>query len=127
MKTSFKLELNAIERLGHGVRGLRQGARTLELCPTSNVVTGQYKSFSEHPIDQLHRNQRLVTVNTDGLTFCFAVAEGLSEEYFNLQETFGWSLDDFYTVNVNAVVASSFDASTKEDLLKQLRRAYLGE
>jgi adenosine deaminase len=123
----LKLEAHSIARLGHGVRGRRQGSRTLELCPTSNVVTGQYESFAHHPIDQLHKSQMSVTVNTDGLTFCFAVVEGLSEEYFNLQETFGWSLNDFYAVNVNAVSASSFDSSTKEDLLRKLRRSYLGE
>lgn len=122
-----KLESHAIERLGHGVRGRRQGARTLELCPTSNVVTGQYESFAQHPIDDLHKSKMSVTVNTDGLTFCFTVVEGLSEEYFKLQETFGWSLEDFYTVNVNAVTASAFDKSTKEELVRQLRRSYLGE
>jgi adenosine deaminase len=122
-----KLEEHGIQRLGHGVRGRRQGARTLELCPTSNVVTGQYESFALHPIDQLFRSNMSVTVNTDGLTFCFTVVEGLSEEYFNLQETFGWGLKEFYAVNANGVAASCFDSSTKEDLLRKLRHSYLGE
>jgi adenosine deaminase len=122
-----KLEEHCIQRLGHGVRGGRQGARTLELCPTSNVVTGQYASFDLHPIDSLLRNQMSVTVNTDGLTFCFSIVEGLSEEYFNLQETFGWGSKEFLAVNVNAVEASSFDSPTKDDLLRKLRHSYLGE
>jgi adenosine deaminase len=91
------------------------------------VVTGQYESFALHPIDSLLRNQMCVTVNTDGLTFCFTTAEGLSEEYFNLQETFGWGSKEFLAVNVNAVEASSFDQSTKDDLLRKLRHSYLGE
>ena len=121
-----KLEENDIDRLGHGVRGDEQGERTAECCPTSNVVTGQFKSIAKHPIDRLFRKKRRVTVNTDGLTFCFSVPEGLSEEYFNLQETFGWGSQEFYAVNVNAVEASAFEQPVKELLLEQLRACYLG-
>lgn len=120
-----KLAEHGIDRLGHGVRGDEQGERTIECCPTSNVVTGQYKSIAKHPIDRHFRKKRRVTVNTDGLTFCFSVPEGLSEEYFNLQETFGWGSQEFYAVNVNAVMASAFDQSVKESLLEQLRACYL--
>ncbi len=122
-----KLEENGIDRLGHGVRGDEQGDRTLECCPTSNVVTGQYASIAAHPIDRLYRKKKKVTVNTDGLTFCFSVPEGLSEEYFNLHETFGWGLQEFHAVNVNAVLASAFDPQQKESLLKLLSSVYLSD
>jgi adenosine deaminase len=119
-----RLEQLAIQRLGHGMRGSSQGARTLEVCPTSNVVTGQIGNLSEHPVDGLYRQGHKVTINTDGLTLCFSVPEGLSHEYTNLNNTFGWDKEEFFATNVNAVKASSFDHQTKEDLLEQLREAY---
>jgi adenosine deaminase len=121
-----RLEQLDIRRLGHGMRGASQGTRTLEICPTSNVVTGQIGNLAEHPIDALYRKGHAVTINTDGLTLCFSVPEGLSHEYTNLHNSFGWDKEEFYATNVNAVRASSFDQQTKEDLLEQLRQGYSG-
>src|SRR5262249_10847605 len=46
------LEHYNLRRIGHGIRGDRQGDRVLEQCPTSNVVTGQVASIEAHPIDR---------------------------------------------------------------------------
>ena len=111
-----------IKRIGHGIRGNRQGHRVLEVCPTSNVVTGQVGSFAEHPIDRLYRERKLVTVNTDGTLF---TEVNLTGEYVKLQAHFGWGLAELYSVNATALEASFFSAGEKEALRSRLDRAYL--
>ncbi len=108
-------------RIGHGFRGRRQGQRVLEICPTSNVVTGQVSSFEKHPINDLHRAGKLVTVNTDGTLF---TQVQLTDEYAKIIETFGWNRSDFLTVNLTALEASSFSNRVKQRLRAQLRKAY---
>jgi adenosine deaminase len=118
-----KLALYEIDRIGHGIKGDQQGVAFLEICPTSNIVTGQIADYSSHPIDRLYVNGHLVTVSTDGLTL--TGLSGLSHEYSKLRDTFAWGLQHFYNVNVNAVKASSFDEQTKTLLFNQLQKAYL--
>jgi len=108
-------------RIGHGFRGNRQGKRVLEVCPTSNVVTGQVASLAAHPVDRLHREGKRVTVNTDGTLF---TEVQLTDEYLKLQETFGWTLADFLTVNLTALEASSLSQKEKSRLRAVLKRAY---
>ncbi len=108
-------------RIGHGFRGNRQGNRLLEVCPTSNVVTGQVASFGEHPIDRLYREGKRVTVNTDGTLF---TEVQLSDEYRKLQEEFGWTPADLLAVNLHALEGSSFSKRDKSRLRALLKRAY---
>ncbi len=112
---------SGLMRIGHGFRGNRQGNRLLEICPTSNVVTGQVVSFGDHPIDRLHREGKRVTVSTDGTLF---TEVHLTDEYLKLQEHFGWKPADFLKVNLTAVEGSSFSLRTKARLRAQLKRAY---
>ncbi|MFX5574750.1 hypothetical protein ABTD77_20125, partial [Acinetobacter baumannii] len=56
---------------------------------------------------------------------CFSVPEGLSHEYTNLHNTFGWDKAEFHSTNINAVRASSFDEKVKQDLLLELEEAYV--
>ncbi|SRR5579875_436220 len=117
-----RLNEAGICRIGHGDRGDCQGDRVLEVCPTSNVVTGQYPSFAEHPVDRFYRAGKRVTVNTDGTLF---TRTDLTGEYLRLQKYFGWGLRDFYTVNVTALEATSFDEATKARLRAKLDEVYL--
>lgn len=112
---------NGALRIGHGFRGNRQGNRVLEICPTSNVVTGQVASFGKHPINRLHREGKRVTVNTDGTLF---TEVQLTDEYLKLQEEFGWTLADFLAVNLTALEGSSFSKRDKARLRAVLKRAY---
>lgn len=108
-----------IRRLGHGMRGSLQGDRILEVCPSSNCVTGQIRNFSEHPIDALYRQGRRVTVNTDGTLF---TRSDLSNEYLLLNRYFNWGKKEFLAVNETALECSSF--SNKSELLAKLRQVY---
>lgn len=110
-------------RVGHGIRGDRQGERVLEVCPTSNVVTGQVPSLADHPIDRLLKSGRKVTVNTDGTLF---TRVQLTDEYALLVETFGWGLAELSAVNVNAANASSFSKREKQAMRAKIRRSYKG-
>ena len=107
------------ERLGHGVRivdditgpqGEEQLGRLasyirdrripLELCPTSNVNTGVVPSIAAHPIGLLRRLRFRVTVNTDNRLMSNTT---MSAEFAKLHEAFGYGLDDFRWLTVNAM------------------------
>ena len=112
------VQLCGAERLGHGVRivdditgpegqeslgrlaaFVRDRRIPLELCPTSNVNTGVCASISEHPIGMLRRLRFRVTVNTDNRLMS---ATSMSKEFGQLHEAFGWTVDDFEWLTVNA-------------------------
>jgi adenosine deaminase len=108
------------ERLGHGVRivddiavaddGMPKLGRLaafvrdrrvpLELCPTSNVHTGAAPSIGEHPIGRLADLRFRVTVNTDNRLMSGVT---LSDEFMNLRDAFGWGLDRFEWLTLNAM------------------------
>jgi adenosine deaminase len=107
------------ERLGHGVRlvdditgpsGEEQLGRLaayvrdrripLELCPTSNVNTGVCASIADHPIGMLRRLRFRVTVNTDNRLMSDT---SMTNEMVQLHAAFGWGLDDFEWLTVNAM------------------------
>ena len=107
------------ERLGHGVRivdditgepGHEQLGRLatyvrdrripLELCPTSNVNTGVCASVAEHPIGMLRRLRFRVTVNTDNRLMSDTL---MSNEFQQLSDAFGWGIDDFEWLTINAM------------------------
>jgi len=107
------------ERLGHGVRivdditgapgeehlgrlaaFIRDRRIPLELCPTSNVGTGVCASIAEHPIGMLRRLRFRVTVNTDNRLMS---ATSMTNEFAQLGDAFGWGLDDFEWLTINAM------------------------
>ncbi|MGD9683053.1 MAG: adenosine deaminase [Candidatus Obscuribacterales bacterium] len=120
--TDIKLiAAHKIRRIGHGIKG--DWGQFLEVCPTSNEVTGQVASFKDHPIDRFLKEGKLVTVNTDGTLF---TEVQLSDEYRKLQRAFGWGDREFLQVNLNAVAASSFSRAVKAQLRRKLREGYRG-
>jgi adenosine deaminase len=110
-----------IRRVGHGFRGNRQGDLWLEICPTSNVVTGQVDRLEDHKIDRLLREGRLVTLNTDGTLLTLVQ---LTDECMNMRRVFGWGRRQFYTVFTNALDASSFSPEQKLVLRAKGARSY---
>jgi adenosine deaminase len=113
------VQLCGAERLGHGVRivdditgppgqerlgrlaaYVRDRRIPLELCPTSNVNTGVCASISDHPIGLLRRQRFRVTVNTDNRLMS---ATSMTQEFRQLADAFGYRLDDFEWLTVNAM------------------------
>jgi adenosine deaminase len=107
------------ERLGHGVRivddisgepgaevlgrlasYVRDRRIPLELCPTSNVNTGVVPSIALHPIGLLRRLRFRVTVNTDNRLMSDT---SMSNEFAQLHAAFGYGVDDFRWLTVNAM------------------------
>ncbi|HEX6873555.1 MAG TPA: adenosine deaminase [Micromonosporaceae bacterium] len=113
------------DRLGHGVRIIddieaSDGVRTdpaqvrlgrlaayvrdkripLEMCPTSNVMTGAAKSIAEHPIGLLRRLYFRVTINTDNRLMS---GTSMTKEFAQLAEAFGYGWSDFQWFTVNAM------------------------
>ncbi|HEY4028085.1 MAG TPA: adenosine deaminase [Candidatus Dormibacteraeota bacterium] len=65
------------ERIAHGARAvedpvlvahLAEHGIVLDLCPTSNVCLGVYRSLAEHPLRRLHQSGVPITVNSDDPT-----------------------------------------------------------
>jgi adenosine deaminase len=113
------VQLCGAERLGHGVRitddivgdlGLERLGRLasfvrdrripLELCPTSNVNTGVCASIADHPIGMLRRLRFRVTLNTDNRLMSNT---SMTREMEQLGDAFGWGLDDFEWITINAM------------------------
>ena len=108
------------ERLGHGVRivddisfdtngkpqlgrlaaYIRDRRLPLELCPTSNVHTGAVGSNAEHPIGLLRELGFRVTLNTDNRLMSDV---SMTSEMMALHQAFGWNLEDFQWITVNAM------------------------
>ncbi len=88
------------ERLGRLAAYVRDRRICLELCPTSNVNTGVCDSIAEHPIGMLRRLRFRVTVNTDNRLMSDT---SMSNEMIQLHRAFGWSLDDFEWLTLNAM------------------------
>lgn len=88
------------ERLGRLAAYIRDRRICLELCPTSNVNTGVAASIAEHPIGMLRRLRFRVTVNTDNRLMSDT---SMSNEMIQLHRAFGWGLDDFEWLTINAM------------------------
>jgi adenosine deaminase len=117
-------------RIGHGVRSfedeklithLKQHKIHLEICPTCNVQINIYDTYQDHPVDKLYRSGVSLNINTDCRTICNI---SLNREYEKLQQNFGWTMDDFYTTNVNALQAAFIPDEVKAILLAKLKAGY---
>jgi len=86
------IRLLGVERIGHGVRAIEdtslvahmaEGRIPIEVCPTSNIRTGLYKSYAGHPLKALFEAGVPVSLNTDDPTF---FGTTLVDEYVHLRE-----------------------------------------
>ena len=87
-------------RLGRLAAYVRDKRIPLEMCPTSNVMTGAAKSIAEHPIGLLRRLHFRVTVNTDNRLMS---GTSMTREFAELADAFGYGLADFQWFTVNAM------------------------
>jgi adenosine deaminase len=124
------LEYFGPSRIGHGVRSiedyklvehLQKHKIHLEICPSCNVQIDLYKTYADHPIDELYKAGVSLSINTDAPTI---VDITLTKEYEKLQEVFGWTIDDFYKCNVYALEAAFIPVALKLELLAKLKLGY---
>ncbi|MFF5205385.1 adenosine deaminase [Streptosporangium sp. NPDC000396] len=114
------------ERIGHGiacledprlVAHLRETQIPLEVCPTSNVCTGQVAHIKEHPLPRLLEEGLFVTLNSDDPPM---FATTLSQEYRIAAEVFGLDREALTALARNAVNASFLDAPGKQAILAEI-------
>ncbi|MFO7447320.1 MAG: adenosine deaminase [Ignavibacteriaceae bacterium] len=119
------------QRIGHGVRSTEDARLIeyviknnihLEVCPTSNILTGIYRNYSEHPVNHLFNAGVSIGINTDGRSL---INVSLTDEYIKLAEAFNWQGKHFYACNINALNHTFLPGKEKEEFKKVLDGEYL--
>jgi adenosine deaminase len=117
-------------RIGHGARSIEDAGLVnhlkekrihLEICPSCNVQTSMYDQYKDHPVDQLKKQGVSLNINTDCRTI---VNVTLSNEYSKLQQTFGWTKENFLECNINALKAAFISDELKATLINKLKEGY---
>jgi adenosine deaminase len=118
------------QRIAHGVRSLEDArlvaeleARrvALDICPTSNVLTGAVPRLQDHPLRALHGAGVAVTVSSDDpLVFDTAV----TSEVAILHRVLGFSWRDIAGMQAAAARHSFLPMEEREALAGRLRDAW---
>ncbi|MBN1178826.1 MAG: adenosine deaminase [Anaerolineae bacterium] len=116
--------LNAT-RIGHGVRVVensevvrfvRERGVVLEVCPTSNLLTGVVRSLTHHPLPDLFSLGIKVTINTDDPSVCDTT---LSDEYMVAINVSNLNLDHIQLALFNAIDAAFLTDAEKHTLRRK--------
>ena len=117
-----------VTRISHGVRAaedpalvreLAERGIVLEVCPTSNVATGVYGDYAEHPLPLLREAGVKVTLGSDDPPWFGATIGG---EYRVARERLGYGDRQLEDVTRTAVEAAFGDDGLKHALLDRLIR-----
>ncbi|MFB9623905.1 adenosine deaminase [Nonomuraea helvata] len=114
------------ERIGHGINcladprlvaHLRDTQLPLDVCPTSNLRTGQIARIEDHPLPRMLEEGLYVTLNSDDPPM---FATTLAEEYRVAAHTFGFGRQELAQLSRNGVQASYLAQERKQALLKEI-------
>ncbi len=114
------------ERIGHGlscladpalVAYLRESQIPLEVCPTSNVCTGQVPDLAAHPLPRMLAEGLFVTLNSDDPPM---FGTSLSQEYRRAAAVLGLSRGQLAGLAMNAARASFLDRAAKQALIEEI-------
>ncbi|MEU7748525.1 adenosine deaminase [Nonomuraea sp. NPDC049158] len=114
------------ERIGHGiscledprlVAHLRETQLPLDVCPTSNLRTGQVARIEEHPLPRLLEEGLFVTLNSDDPPM---FATTLAGEYRVAAHVFGLGEPELVQLARNGVNASFLPPARKQALLAEI-------
>lgn len=120
------ISLLPVSRLGHGVRSIEDKELVaeiadrkivLEICPNSNLHTGVYDSFADHPFLDLKEAGCRVTLNSDDPPFFFS---RIGKEYADAATHFGLDNAALREITRTAIEGSFVDQDTKAELLSRL-------
>lgn len=115
------------DRIGHGVRVLEDPAITnilvereiaLEVCPSSNVLSGIVPNLADHPLSELIKQGLKVTINTDDPIICNI---NLTDELYNVVTYIDLSLDDIKKSTIQAVRSSFLPLQERDTLVTQFQ------
>jgi adenosine deaminase len=113
------------DRVGHGINVLEDDAMvsvlaqrgvTLEVCPSSNVLSGVVDTLDAHPLHTLTQRGIVTTINTDDPSIC---AVTLSDEIALTIENSPITLNDVKDYTLRAARASFLPASERQALIQQ--------
>ncbi len=113
------------DRIGHGlhaiedpelVRFLAEHQIPVEVCITSNFVTGCCSALADHPVRKLFDAGVPVVLNTDDPDMFHT---SLNREYEIARDVFGFSDDELRTLAENSFRASFLPESRKREMLLQ--------
>jgi aminodeoxyfutalosine deaminase len=114
------------ERIGHGTSCAADPALLdhlaahripLEVCPTSNVRTGQVAAIAAHPVRRMLDHGVVVTLNTDDPPMFGATLTG---EYVAVAETLGLTTAELARLAENAVDAAFLPEARKAVLRTEI-------
>ena len=115
-----------VTRISHGVRAvedpplveeLAERGIVLEACPTSNVATGVFPDYEQHPLRSLYEAGVKLTLGSDDPPYFGASIGG---EYAVARERFGMGEGELEKITRTAVEASFADDALKRALLKRM-------
>lgn len=115
-----------IERIGHGVTCLEDESLTellaekqipFEVCPTSNYCLAVTEKGEKHQIQEMMNKGLYCTLNSDDPAM---FSTTLSNEY-QLLHNQGFTWEELWQLNLNAVHASFLSQTEKEMLLKRFQ------
>jgi adenosine deaminase len=94
----------------------------LEVCVSSNLHTGDYRTPGEHPVGALHRAGFIITLSTDNRLMS---GTSLSDEFALVAAHHDFTLRDLQQVTEQAMMAAFCPLPTKERLLtERIRPGY---
>ncbi|MWA07096.1 adenosine deaminase [Actinomadura sp. LD22] len=114
------------ERIGHGtsclddprlVAHLRETRIPLEVCPTSNLRTGQVASLAGHPLPRMLAEGLVVTLNSDDPPM---FDTSLTGEYRVAAEVFGLGRAELAALARNAATASFLDEAGRRAVTAEI-------
>ncbi|HEX5949947.1 MAG TPA: adenosine deaminase [Actinomycetota bacterium] len=115
-----------VSRISHGVRAIEDPALVeeiaareivLEICPTSNIATGVFSTYEEHPLRVLHEAGVKVTLGSDDPPYFGCTIGG---EYALAHQRFGFEEGELRTITRTAVQGSFADDAVKHALLNRI-------
>ncbi|MBL4740410.1 MAG: adenosine deaminase [Sneathiella sp.] len=115
-----------VQRIGHGVRAIEDPALVeelasrqipLEICPGSNISTGLYKNYEEHPFNRLMQAGCVTTISSDDPPF-FATSVG--NEYEKVAKAFDYDDQMLRNITLNSINAAFCDDDLKQKLISSL-------
>jgi len=114
------------DRIGHGLRAIEDPELVrylaekhipVEICITSNLLTGCCTAVEDHPIRRLFDAGVVVTLNTDDPDMFHTT---LSHEYQIAQQVFNFSQDELRELAKNSFRASFLPEEKRREMLEEL-------
>lgn len=115
------------DRVGHGVALLDDPAMmqvvidrgiVLEVCPTSNYLSGVVDTMADHPIHKLTQQNVITTINTDDPLICNVT---LSQEIVATMDALSLTLDDVKQYQIRAAQSAFLNDSERSDLVRMFQ------